>query len=866
MSGPEVIRTPDQRVRVFVSSSLRELEAERRAVQDAVTALRLVPVMFELGARPHPPRNVYRSYLAQSQVFVGIYWQSYGWVAPGEEISGLEDEYRLSAGLPRLIYVKSPAPDREPRLTQMLDRIRDEGGVSYQHFSDPDGLRQLVEDDLAVLLSERFEMAQPQDDAAGEAALAGALPVPATPLLGREQETAALQDLVAGEGVRLVTLTGPGGVGKSRLMVEAARRLGPGFADGVRFVELAAVSGADLVAPAIAAGLGLSTSADRLTADLESYLQARQLLLALDNFEQVVGAAPLLSELLAAAPGLVMLVTSRTVLRLSGEHEFPVPPLPVPPAGAAPDPADLQDYASVQLFVERAHAADPGFELTAENAGAVAEICRRLDGLPLAIELAAARSRLLPPQALLARLDDRMSLLTGGARDLPERQRTLRNTLDWSFGLLSPAAQALFSRLGVFPGSFGLEAGEAVGGAHESGPAGQDQAGEVIDTLASLVDASLVREVDRAGQPRFSLLGTIRHYSRDRLRASGQWQEAHDRHAAHFLEFAGSAAAGLEGPSQVTWLDRLEAEHANLGAAMSWFLDRDQPAPAHQLGAATWRFWWLRGHAEEFARYGQAIVANGEKLSPGQLGYAQNGLGLMLIASGDTAGARELFEQALVSFRQSGDKLGIAISAGSLGHLTALRGDSAEANKLLTESLSLPQELGNKVSVALLYNFLGQIPLSQGDNDAAARLLGQGLEAARRVPDRFPLLISLYDSALSSQARGNLAGAAALLREGLSVASVAGDESCVGYYLQRLAALAAQREDPGRAVRLLAAADALLQAAGTGWLLAYVAAAPSEADPLPELRSRLGEAAFQQAWAQGAAMGRQHAVEYAQQD
>src|SRR5215467_12310574 len=450
MSGPEVIRTPDQRVRVFVSSSLRELEAERRAVQDAVTALRLVPVMFELGARPHPPRSVYRAYLRQSQVFVGIYWQSYGWVAPGEQVSGLEDEYELSAGLPRLVYVKAPAPDREPRLAALLARIRDEGGISYKAFADAAELQRLVEDDLAVLLSERFEMTQLGGDAAEGALLAGAVPVPATPLLGREQEAAAIEDLVVREGVRLVTLTGPGGVGKTRLMLEAARRLGPGFADGVRFVELAAVSAVDLVAPAIAAGLGLSTSARQLTADLQAYLRPRRLLLAVDNFEQVIGAAPLLAGLLAAAPGLVVLVTSRAVLRLSGEHEFAVPPLPVPPAGAALDPGQLRAYASVDLFTERAHAAAPGFELTGGNAGAVAEICRRLDGLPLAIELAAARVRLLPPQALLARLDEGFSLLTGGARDLPQRQQTLRNTLDWSFGLLSAGEQALFARLGVF--------------------------------------------------------------------------------------------------------------------------------------------------------------------------------------------------------------------------------------------------------------------------------------------------------------------------------------------------------------------------------------------------------------------------------
>src|SRR3984885_1298880 len=537
MAETDVIRTPDQRLRVFVSSTLQELAAERQAVRDAVTRLRLVPVMFELGARPHPPRQVYRSYLAQSQVVVGVYWQSYGWVAPGEQVSGLEDEYLLAAGLPRLIYVKSPAAERESRLAEMLTRIRDAGDVSYQRFSAAAELQRLVENDLAVLLSERFERAAARDGAADGGSLAGAVPVPATPLVGRDDDVAAVGDLVRAEGVRLVTLTGPGGVGKSRLAVEVAQRVGAGFADGVRFVALGSVQATELVTAAIAAALGLSTSGGALITDLKSYLRARRLVLVLDNFEQVMGAAPLVAELLGAAPGVVALVTSRMVLRLSGEHEFPVPPLPVPPIEAGGDAADVQQCASVRLFVQRAQAASAGFELTSGNAGAVTEICRRLDGLPLAIELAAARIRLLPPQALLARLDDRMGLLTGGARDLPDRQRTLRSTLDWSFDLLSTGERALFARLAVFAGTFDLPAVEAVCAA-AADPADPSRAGSVMDTLGSLVDSSLVRPQTRSGDSRFGLLETIREYALERLRDGADWRDAHDRHAAYFLRIA----------------------------------------------------------------------------------------------------------------------------------------------------------------------------------------------------------------------------------------------------------------------------------------------------------------------------------------
>ena len=744
----------------------------------------------------------------------------------------------------------------------------------YQHFADPAELQQRVENDLAVLLSERFEMTRPGAGGADEAPLAGALPVPATPLLGREQEIAAVEDLVVQEGVRLVTLTGPGGVGKSRLMLEAARRLGPGFADGARFLELASVSAADLVAAAIAAGLGLNTSAGQLITDLESYLRPRRLLLALDNFEQVMGAAPLLARLLRAAPGLVVLVTSRTVLRLSGEHEFPMPPLPVPPAGAAPDPADLQRYASVSLFVERAHAVAPGFELTDANAAAVAEICRRLDGLPLAIELAAARVRLLPAQALASRLDQRFSLLTGGARDLPERQRTLKNTLDWSFDLLPAGEQALFTRLGVFAGPFSLPAAEAVCAPDEGRASGP---GPVMETLGSLVDSSLIRAETRGGEPRFSLLETIRDDARERLAGGGDWVQAHDRHAAYFQALAEPSDADLAGPGQLPWLGRLETEHDNLWAALSWLVDQGHLDQATRLFLMTWRFWWLRGHLAELARLGDELVAGSEDLPPYQRAVALTGAASIRNNNGDPARAQTLFEQTLPLYRQTSEKLGVilhAIVLAVLGHLAANRRDYAGASNLLDEGQALVHEFRDEdltgydhlqqlLTIALADNFLGQVRLSQADNDAAARLFTDGLTVARRAQDEIPILVSLYDLALSSQAQGDLAGAAGPLKEGLAIAAEAGDETSAAYYLEALAAVAGQQDNPHRAVRLLAAARSQLETSGSGWLHAYVPRAPHDDADLAALRARIGDAAYQEAQAWGRSIGSRRARQYA---
>jgi predicted ATPase len=853
------IRTPDQRVRVFVSSTLQELSEERRAARNAVTTLRLVPVMFELGARPHPPRQVYRAYLAQSQVFVGIYWQSYGWVAPGEEASGLEDEYQLSAELPRLIYVKSPAPSRESRLTELLDRIKNDDSVSYQHFSDPAELQRLVENDLAVLLSERFDTKQAQPDAV----LAGALPVPATPLVDRDEEAAVVQDLVVAQGVRLITLTGPGGVGKTRLAVEAAKRLAPAFPDGVRFVDLAPVRTADLVPTAIAAGLGLNTSGDRLVSDVLSYLRARRLLLILDNFEQVIDGAPVVTELLATAGGLVVLVASRTVLRLSGEYELAVPPLPVPPPGSG-DPAD---YPSVRLFADRARAEAPGFQLTSSNAQVVAEICRRLDGLPLAIELAAARIRLLPPRALLARLDDRLSLLTAGPRDLPERQRTLRNTLDWSFGLLSSDEQALFSRLSVFAGSFGLPAVAAVCGDGITGP--------VMDTLSSLVDSSLVKVEPSEEEPRFSLLETIRGYALERLHDSADWRDVHDQHAAYFLALAKPAETELHGTGQLAWLNRLEIRRDNLGTALSWLVEQGQPEPALDLIWATWRFWWLHGHVEELVRYVDQIVTHSDGMSSHQRALALSGAGFVRFVSGDQGQALRLLKRSLPLYQRSGDRLRTGLTAAALGHLLAassrevgyagdlLEQTLAQLRDMAGEPLTDAERLQYLSDIALASNFLGQIELGHADHHRAAELFADGLAAAHSAADRFTILISLYDLALSRQAQGDLDDAADLLRQGVSLAAEAGDRPSLAYYLEALADVAARQDSPERAVALLAAAAAFLEANGSGWLHAYVPRASHGPGIQAALRARTTDPAYQRARARGGSLTVPAAVRYA---
>lgn len=597
------IRTPDQRLRVFVSSTLGELADERAAVARAIEALRLTPVLFELGARPHPPRELYRAYLAQSDVFVGLYWQRYGWVGPGMDVSGLEDEFRLSGSMPRLLYVKAPAPDREAGLTAMIEQIQSTGSESYRTFHDADELDRLVRDDLALLLSERFASAVDADEPP-PIMRPRLLPVPATSLIGREHDIAQVTELLSSPDVRLVTITGPGGIGKTRLAIAVGRKLEIEFPDGAAFVSLSAVDEADLVLPRVASALGASVEGNRPVLDvIAEHVGDAPTLLVLDNLEQVADVAPVLDELMGRCRRVRILATSRATLRLRAEHEYPVGPLDVPPRADLSAEA-VASCSCVQLFVERARAMRYDFALDDESARAVAEICRRLDGLPLAIELAAARTRLLSPSDLLARLETSIDALGTGPVDLPERQRTMRATVEWSIGLLADNERELLGSLTVFVDGWALDAATRIAGRLED---------QILDLLDALTGHSLLHVVVTDEGARFRMLGSVREIAAELLAARDDRDDVERRHAQYYRDFV----EGLEWPGQQhrEWAERLRVEEENVRAAVHWFLEHDV-TPLPHLFRSLWLYWQLLDQMTEGRRWIDRLLDRVDSFDP----------------------------------------------------------------------------------------------------------------------------------------------------------------------------------------------------------------------------------------------------------
>jgi predicted ATPase len=717
------IRTPDQRVRVFVSSTLDELAPERAEAREAITQLRLTPVLFESGARPYPPRELYRAYLAQSDIFIGLYWQRYGWVAPGMHISGLEDEYQLAADKPKLIYLKTPAPAREPALQELLDRIRAEEVVSYQKFATPEELRERIANDLALLLTEHFARTP---ETPTDARLA-TLPVPRSRLIDREQELAQVRALLQREDIGLVTLTGPGGVGKTRLALQVAADLVPQFAMGAVFIELSSLTDPKLLVPTVARALGLSEAGNQgaLHERLLEYLRPRQMLLVLDNTEQLIATtAPFVAQALELARRLKLLVTSREPLRVRDEQLVPVPPLALPDPAHLPDLEHLVQIPAVALFVDRAREAKPDFTLTSENAQAIVEICQRLDGLPLALELAAVRLSLLSPAALLARLARRLPLLTRGARDLPERQQTLRNAIAWSYDLLEAGEQQLFRRLAVFVGGFTLEAVQAMYLPDTISPISSEQVGDgvALEQLAQLLDKSLVQaQQGTGGEPRFTLLETIREYAAEQLAESSEQATMQERHANYFLRLAEDTELHLFRPEQAIWLERLEREDANLRAALaSRLADQDAGEPGLRLVGALSLYWFLRGSIHEGRTWLEGMLERtGSSDRSAARGRALAGAGLMAWVEGDFEVSSLRTEEALSIVREVGDKRWITYAEWLLGHVRLSQGNTVAARSLLEESRSQFKDRGEVWGEAFTLYSLGTAAYRSGDPAAA---------------------------------------------------------------------------------------------------------------------------------------------------
>jgi predicted ATPase/class 3 adenylate cyclase len=952
---PAVILTPDQRVRVFISSTLEELAAERAAARRAIARLHLVPVWYESGARPHPPRSMYRAYLKQSQVFVGIYWQQYGWVAPGMQISGLEDEYRLAAAAdkPMLLYLKCPAPGQEPRLAAMIDSVRAAGTVSYRTFAMPRELERLLADDLAVLLSERFagepggvelpagtvtflltdiegstllwetvpdamEVALEQHnrvlaevigehsgvvvtsrgegdsffavfpsaiaavEAAGACQLrlkaeawpasaalrvrmglhtgeahvqggdyvdhapinrcarvkaaahggqvlvtratrdlvggglsggfglkrlgefrlrdlsqpeliyqlthadlpagfppirtvaerAGNLLLPVSSFIGRARE---LERTAAALGqARVVTLTGPGGVGKTRLALQAAGQVAGRFGDGAWLCELAPVRDVAGVDDAVAAVFSVVARAGQSTREtLVEFLRGKELLLVLDNCEHLLeGAAALAGALARSCERLAILATSREGLGIEGEHLVPVPPLGVPEADA--DLAAITGAEAVRLFAERAAAVKPGFAVTAGNAAAVAAVVRRLDGIALAIELAAARVPAMTPAELARRLERSFAVLAAGRRGAVVRHQTLRATIDWSYQLLAEPEQALLARLAVFAGGCTLQAAEAVCSGEGIDP------DAVFELLAALVARSLVVAEEHGPQTRYRLLETIRQYGEQRLSEAGETERWHARHAVYYADVLRQVRDHAhDRQAEVFWAVRLGAEQDNLLAAWSWAVGTGNVGTAFAI---------LAGFAsvEVSSGYPLLLPAEAALELPGAAGHPGYPLALAVSAvfasnRADVPGAEDLCRRAAEASARSDTpdwRVEVTICTARVG-IATIRGASAEAARYAEQAAGLARTGGDLANASVHLTFAVASHLLAGDAPAAVPLANEALALARQIGA--PALVATGLLAVGAAvADTDPEQARACLRESLELSTALGYQNAMG--------------------------------------------------------------------------------------
>lgn len=815
--GP-VIRTPDQLLRVFVSSTLGELAAERRAARGAIEQLHLAPVMFELGARPHPPRKLYRSYLEQSDVFVGIYGDRYGWIAPGEEISGLEDEYRLAdPRMPKLIYLKA-STSREERLAALIKRIQVDDGASYVTFSTEDELRAHLVNDLATLLAERFQTVE-EDTRVASAVVPEASPVyaqvppPYTPIVGRGTEIDELSAMVDDPHARVVTIVGPGGIGKSRLAIEVALRTGPHFADGVAFVALENVSDEKLLLPSLAKALGMGESGEAPIEDrLPTALARRPVLIVLDNFEQLVNAAPVLVRLYAAAPEATFLVTSRAVLRIRGERVYELGGLSLGSladrvSARPPTVAEASRSEAVQLFVERARAARGDFDLSPANVAAVVGICQQLEGSPLAIELAAPRVRALPPQNILKRLDRPLEVLRSAARDVPERQRTLQATIEWSCRLLTPAQRDLLADLSVFAPGFTYEAVEALG-------AGRPWAGRELEDLAALVDNSLLKQQSQTDMPVFTIPATVRQFAEHLLEERGDHEVLRAAHTRYYTDLARRMRPQLSGAGQVEAAARLELEVPNLRQSMQYSVALGTPDDAGDLAWALLVFWWFGGH------FGQVRVRMQELLAQqgANAGEHTRAVAGFLISWVDmwhrpSAEVAVSFDEARRLFARTGDVSGEALATACAAFTrSSLPGSDVGACRAdLAHAVELFESVGDAWGAALALVGLGRVESVLGEEEQSAESYLRAGRVAREHSDVLATLITDHHIGRVQLFGGRIEEAERTFAASVHLSASLSLEGGICDGLEGLSAIAALRGEDERAGLMAGAAAALRQ-------------------------------------------------------
>ncbi len=719
------------------------------------------------------------------------------------------------------------------------------------------------------------------------------LPAQITSFIGRTHELAELKRLL--QVSRLITLTGTPGTGKTRLSLQAAAEVHNLFRDGVFFVSLAPLHDPDLVVNAIAQTLDLAeVSSERVMNILKRHLHDRQLLLVLDNFEHLLPAAPVVSELLGSASQLVVLVTSRELLNLYGEVEFVVPPLQLPDLTQPFSIESLYPYETIQLFVERAHTALPTFELTPENVASVATICVHLDGLPLAIELAAARSKIYPPQSLLIRLGSRLQTLTHGPRDLPARQQTLRSTLEWSYDLLDSDEKNLFARLGVFRGGWTLESAAAIcsDGLHT----------EIADGMESLLTKSLLRQENKSGgEVRFTMLETMREYALEKLAESGEQVTIRTRHAQHFLEMAEQATQEYFGSNEIMWFVRLEAEHDNLRTAIQWWLMTENVLMSLRLTASMSRFWEIRGYLSEGRVWlTQALSKAGNEERTIACANAYQGAGDLAYLQSDYDATRMFYEHALSIYQELGDQRGTAHTQVGLGetateigdyvaalilfqeafsimqHLedthgyaraltqlgwSALRvGDYTRARECLEEGLTLFEADHNNFSVALTYSGLGEIAIRVGQYETAVDLLEKSLNLRDELGDRWGIAASLGSLAWVELLQGDFEFTVEKLRLSLNIRRDIGDKGGIVWCLEKLAEIAVLTRQPARAATVFGATAAFRKSMNS---IVDPADQPHYTQLLHRLETTLGSIRFQELWDEGQVMTLEQTLEYA---